>query len=142
MCLYRNSIVFDMLKHQEFQNVISTKGITWKFIAELALWWRGFYERLMKSVKDSLKKILGKALLTFEEFMTVLAEVENILNDRPLTYVYDDGSEPEPLTPTHFMLALHKVEYPFNFNKVFNTSITRISLIKRKECQAKLLSQI
>lgn len=67
--------------------------------------------------------------------------MENVLNHSPLN-VYDDASESEPLTPAHFLLAGHKVENPFNFNEVLNTSITKNSLIKRKAYPTKLLSQI
>lgn len=48
-----------------------------------------------------LRKFLEKALLMFEEFMTNLVEVENVLNHRPLTCVYDDASELERLAPAH-----------------------------------------
>ncbi|GFX66694.1 integrase catalytic domain-containing protein [Trichonephila clavipes] len=53
--------------------------------------------------KDPLRKILGRALLTFEELSTILSEVEVIFNHRPLTYVENDPGEPEPLTPAHFL---------------------------------------
>lgn len=57
----------------------------------------------MRSVKECLKRVLGKALLGFEELATMLTEVEAVLNSRPLSYVHDDASEPEPLTPSHFL---------------------------------------
>ncbi|GFW99904.1 integrase catalytic domain-containing protein [Trichonephila clavipes] len=64
----------NILKDGEFQNFVADKGIHWKFIVERAPWWGGFYERLVKTIKDPLRKILGRALLTFEE----LSEVEVI----------------------------------------------------------------
>ncbi|GFQ78102.1 putative pao retrotransposon peptidase superfamily [Trichonephila clavata] len=117
------------------------EGITWKFIVELAPWWGGFYERLMRSIKEPLRKIIGRANLTFEETMTILAEIENVLNRRPLTYVSDDVSGPEALTLANFLLVGHKNDYPFNFSELLNNSITRESLLKRKYYQTKLLSQ-
>ena len=48
------------------------------------------------------QKILGVAKLTYEELLTVLTEVQGVLNSRPQTYVYSDEVE-EPLTPSHFM---------------------------------------
>ena len=44
-----------------------------------APWWGGFYERLVRSIKLSLKKTIGKARLTFEELNTVLIEVLNVV---------------------------------------------------------------
>ncbi|GFR29766.1 DUF5641 domain-containing protein [Trichonephila clavata] len=73
--------------------------------------------------------------------MTILAEIENVLNHRPLTYVSDDVSDPAPLTPANFLLVGHKNDYPFNFSELLNNSITRESLLKRKYYETKLLSQ-
>ncbi|GFY43591.1 integrase catalytic domain-containing protein [Trichonephila inaurata madagascariensis] len=79
-----------LLKDSEFQNFVADKGIHWKFLVERAPWWGGFYERLVKTINDHLRKLLGRALLTFEELSTMLSEVEVIVNHRPLTYVEND----------------------------------------------------
>ena len=55
------------------------------------------FERMVGSVKSCLKKTLGNARITHEEFETALIEFEGILNSRPLTYLYEDLEE--PLTP-------------------------------------------
>ncbi len=76
------------------------------------------------------KKILGKSLLTFEELSTILSEVELVLNSRPLTYVYSDSNEPEPLSPAHF-LNFGKIDFkfPLYFAELFTESSMRSSLI-------------
>lgn len=51
-------------------------------------------------------------------------------------------SKSEPLTSTHFLLIVHKVEHSFNFNKMINISITRSRLLKRKTYQTKRMSKI
>ncbi|GFW76611.1 integrase catalytic domain-containing protein [Trichonephila clavipes] len=66
----------NILKDSEFQSFVADKGIHWKFIVERVPWWGGFYERLVKTIKNPLRKILGRALLTFEELSTILSEVE------------------------------------------------------------------
>ena len=66
----------------------------------LLRWWGGFYDSLARSVKMPLKKILGKAKLTYEEMETVLIEVEGVINCHPLTYIYDDDIL-EPLIPSY-----------------------------------------
>ncbi|GFR30510.1 DUF5641 domain-containing protein [Trichonephila clavata] len=73
--------------------------------------------------------------------MTILAEIENVLNHGPLTYVFDVISDPEPLTPTNFILVGHNNDYPFKFSELLNNSITRGSLLKRKYYQTKQLSK-
>ncbi|GBN40725.1 hypothetical protein AVEN_611-1 [Araneus ventricosus] len=57
-----------ILLHDNFHDFICNQKITWKFIVERGAWWGGFYERLVKSVKECLRKVLGRALLSFEEF--------------------------------------------------------------------------
>lgn len=135
----------DIMRKNELQNFLSSEGITWKFMVEMAPWWGGFYERLMRSIKEPLKKILGRAQLSFEEIMTVLAEIENVLNQRPLTYVCNELTEPESLSPAHFLFAGQKKEYPFNFAEILipdSTKVTKDLLLRRKRYQTRLLSQL
>ncbi|GFT40853.1 integrase catalytic domain-containing protein [Trichonephila clavipes] len=123
----------NILKDSEFQNFVADKGIHWKFIVERAPWWGRFYERLVKTIKDPLRKILGRALLTFEELSTILSEVEVIVNHRPLTYVENDPGEPEPLTPAHFLeLGYGDSKYPIHFIELIDATTAKESYKKKK----------
>ncbi|GFY52191.1 integrase catalytic domain-containing protein [Trichonephila inaurata madagascariensis] len=95
--------LFRILSQSMVQNFITKERIIWKNIIERSPWCGGFYERLERSVKESLHKILGKALLSFEEMTTILTEIEAVLNPRPLNYVHEENDEPRPLTPRHFL---------------------------------------
>ena len=68
----------------------------------LAPWYGGFFERLVKSVKDLLIKDLKGSRLSYEEMQTVLSECEAILNNRPLTYIYPTDLT-SCLTPNHLL---------------------------------------
>jgi hypothetical protein len=59
----------------------------WKFIAEHAPWWGGFYERMNRSIKYALKRVSGKAKLTEDEFVTLMYEIQSQINSRPLGHV-------------------------------------------------------
>ncbi|GFU29127.1 integrase catalytic domain-containing protein [Trichonephila clavipes] len=114
--------------------VTADKGIHWKFIVERVPWWGGFYERLVKTKKDPLRKILGRALLTFEELSVILSEVEVIVNHRPLTYVENDPGEPEPLTPAHFLeLGYGDSKYPIHFIELIDATTAKESYKKKKD---------
>ena len=90
-------------KSMDVDEYIRSIGVVWSYNIEGAPWWGGFFERTVKSVKRCLKKVIGLAKLTYEELLTILIEVECVLNSRPLTYVYDDATE--PLTPSHLVLG-------------------------------------
>lgn len=91
-------------KSRDVQQFVLQKGINWRFNMPRAPWWGGFFERMVRCTKSSLKKTLGGARLNYEELLTVLIDVEAVLNSRPLTYIYDDEIE-EVLTPSHLMIG-------------------------------------
>ena len=78
---------FKNFQSEDVKVFLRDNYIQWKFILERSPWWGGFYERLVGIMKSCLKKIMGKALLTFEELRTEVYEIECTLNSRPLTYV-------------------------------------------------------
>lgn len=84
---------------------LKARGIEWRFITERAPWHGGFYERLVKSVKIPLRKILGKAKLSLIELQTVLTEIEAMINSRPLTDISADKKDASPLTPAHLLVG-------------------------------------
>ncbi|CAB4040094.1 E3 ubiquitin- ligase DZIP3 [Paramuricea clavata] len=86
----------------EVKKYLSDQRIRWTFNLEKAAWWGGFFERLIKSVKRCLYKILKNASVTNEELYTVLTEIEATLNSRPLTYVSTEDLD-EPITPSHLI---------------------------------------
>ena len=77
--------------------------IKWKNIPVGSPWYERWWERLIRVVKDLLKRTLGTSLLKYEELNTVLCDFEAVVNSRPLTYISDEGDDLIPLTPAHFM---------------------------------------
>ena len=59
----------------------------------------GVWERLVRTVKRSLKAILGKEPMNEEVLSTVFTEAERIVNTKPLTPNSSCPGESEPLTP-------------------------------------------
>lgn len=85
--------------------------IKWKFNLERAPWWGGIFERMIKSAKRCIKKTVGKSSLTYDELLTVITEVEAVLNSRPISYVSMDDLE-EPLTPSHLLTGFRVLSLP------------------------------
>lgn len=105
--------------------------IQWKFIAEQAPWWGGFWERLILSIRTTLRKILGNNCLTYEELYTILTQVEAMLNSRPITYTYSEPSEPRPSTPGHFLIGQRLTMLPYG-SSVLNSTKQQSAEILRK----------
>lgn len=55
---------------------------------------------------------MGRASLSFEEMTSLLAEVEATINSQPLTFVYNEPDEPQPLTPAHFLIGSRLCSLP------------------------------
>ena len=92
-----------LMKSEEIATVLGQEGTVWKFIPKRAPWFGGYWERLIGLTKMAVKKTLGRAHVNLVTLQTIIAEVEATLNDRPLTYISDDISDPEPLTPAHLL---------------------------------------
>lgn len=75
---------------EDVNTLLSNIGIQWSFTTAHSPWKGGIYERLVKILKDSLARSIGRRKLSIEEFTTVTCEVESLLNSRPLTYVSSD----------------------------------------------------
>ena len=85
------------------QDYAADKNMNWPFNLEAAPWTGGFFERLIQSVKRCLRKLLLKSRLSYDQMLTLLIKIENIINNRPLTYMYDDVSQ--SLTPNHLIFG-------------------------------------
>ena len=96
-----------MLRHSMVKKFLSDLNIKWQFNVERAPWWGGLFERLIRSMKQCLRRVIGRARLSLDELSTAVVEVEGILNSRPLTYVSTEELE-EPLTPSHLLVG-HRI---------------------------------
>ena len=85
--------------------------IKWQFSVPEAPFWGGFWERLVKSVKEPLKKILKNTLLSQEQLETVLCQIERQINSRPLTAVVDESGI-VAIAPSDILIGRKMEAYP------------------------------
>ena len=70
----------------------------------------GAWERMVRSVKEALKVFDDGRKLTDEIFSTTLAEAEDMINSRPLTYIPQESAEIEAISPNHFLRGTVRAE--------------------------------
>ena len=91
------------LNHDLFSRKLADEGVEWKFSPPAAPHMGGVWERLVKSCKIAIEIEIGAKTVPDEVFRTVMADVEALLNARPLTHVSVDPCDLEPITPNHLV---------------------------------------
>ena len=81
-------------KSERLHDYLASQDIKWTFNLAKSPWWGGLYERLIKEIKTTLYKTLGKTHLLYGQLETVILDIDRHLNNHPLTYV-ESGQEEE-----------------------------------------------
>jgi len=116
-----------VFKDGSVQEHLTGLGVTWQFNVERAPWWGGAFERMVRSTKRCLKKLIGRAHFSLDELTTALAEIEAVLNSRPLSYVSGDDME-EPITPSHLIIGRRILDLPDNLDYVCDLNDNEFTL--------------
>ncbi|UYV63397.1 hypothetical protein LAZ67_2003955 [Cordylochernes scorpioides] len=75
--------IFKRLDWTRIERETSIKRIQWIFIPPSAPWWGGFWERMVRTIKEMLIKMLGHRKLKYVQLQTALCEIESNINNRP-----------------------------------------------------------
>ncbi|XP_060802442.1 uncharacterized protein LOC132902227 [Amyelois transitella] len=100
--------LYNFLLSSDYNDLLSSelvnRRIEWHMSPPRAPHFGGIWESNIKSLKTHLYRIIGNQLLTYEELLTVLTQIETIMNSRPLC-VLQEEPHLESLTPAHFIMA-------------------------------------
>jgi hypothetical protein len=88
------------------------QGINFHFIPPCSPHMGGIWEVGVKSTKFNLRWVVGNAKLTFEEFYTLLCQVEGVLNSRPVCPLSNNADNLQVLTPGHFLIGTSFLALP------------------------------
>ncbi|UYV69490.1 hypothetical protein LAZ67_6003777 [Cordylochernes scorpioides] len=85
-------IGFYMARDQmsEIAEILANDGAEWKFNPPGAPHFGGLWEAGIKCFKYHFRRIIGETLLTYEEFLTLIVQIEACLNSRPLGPISGD----------------------------------------------------
>ena len=104
--------LWNNLKTERVQNFFGLRQIEWVFNVPRAAWWGGQFERLIRVVKDCLRKTSKMRVLRLFDFMTLIKEIEAIVNARPLTASPPGPDDSVALTPGHFIASRFPTSLP------------------------------
>ncbi|GFV97774.1 integrase catalytic domain-containing protein [Trichonephila clavipes] len=90
-------------KSNRIQLFSAEEGIEWNFIPPASPHFGGLWEANIKSMKRILLKVAKSTIMNFEELTTLMAQIEAVLNSRPLSPLSSDPNDLNPLTPGHFL---------------------------------------
>ncbi|UYV62862.1 hypothetical protein LAZ67_2002175 [Cordylochernes scorpioides] len=99
----RTNRLFTNLNWDKIAKYLCDKQIRWIFIPPSAPWWGGWWERLVRLVKDLLRRTLGTNRVNYVQLETLICHVEAIINIRPLTYISETEDDLMPITPQMFI---------------------------------------
>ena len=109
--------------------VISTeleqRSIIWKMNPPHASHFAGAWERKIGSVRrvfEGSLALMEKRYLSYDEFITLLAEASQIVNNSPLWSVPSSPNDPMPLSPA-MLLTLHNEPNPASRESYSNKDI-------------------
>ena len=94
----------DEWNHGKIHDFLLAKDIKWIFNPPAGSHHGGVWERCIRTTRKVMKALLKEQPLDDEGLLTLMAEVEAIINGRPITKVSDDPRDPEALTPNHLLL--------------------------------------
>lgn len=100
------------INEEDVQEFCGEKGMQWKFITPGAPHQNGCAEALVKSCKRALKKAVGSQTLKPFELYTVLLEVANLVNQRPIGRIPNDPDDGSYICPNDILLGRASSEVP------------------------------
>ena len=106
------------------EDKLADQGVKWLFITERASHRGGQWERVCRQLKEPLRKVFGRAFLTYTEMMTVLTDIEAMINSRPLTYIGDDIRDGGIITPALLAIGRDLERLPDNPPKKADASLS------------------
>lgn len=99
------NLLFDSETDISIKKFLEENNIVWHKIPAKSPSFGGLWEAGVKSAKFHMKRIIGNKVLNYEELLTVVSQIEAVMNSRPITPLSNDPNDFLALTPSHFLIG-------------------------------------
>ena len=97
---------------KQIHEFLLQRNIKWLFNPPSGSHFGGVWERCIRTVRKVLVALMKEQTLDDKGLITLMCEVEAIVNGRPITKSSDDPSDAEALTPNHLLLLRSGPNFP------------------------------
>lgn len=120
------------LQGTPWKNYCLENGITFHFIPARSPHFGGLWEAGIKSFKYHFRRVMGNRAFTMDQLLTVVSQIESVLNSRPLAPLSDSPDDLSALTPGHFLIGEPPFSIPEPCLSDLNPNrLTRLQEMKR-----------
>lgn len=102
------------------------RNIEWFFSTEKAPHQNGLCERMVRTVKNPLRIVIGAARLTKNQLRLILQEVEAVVNNRPLGTTSNNPEDLTPITPMELINGRRLEQLPDPNKQINQTSFAHL----------------
>ena len=95
------NILSSSIIDDDFKAYLAKNNIKHIKIPLYSAWVGSAWERMIRTIKQCLAKITGRKHFDYFEYFTILKDIENCINSRPLTYLNEDSLD--AITPNSFL---------------------------------------
>ena len=98
-------------QHQIHESLLQN-DIKWIFNPPAGSHHGGVWERCIRTVRKIMMALMKEQITDDEGLLTLMCEIESIVNGRPITTVSSDPRDAEALTPNHLLLLRSNNNFP------------------------------
>lgn len=89
--------------NDDFESYLLKNNIRHVRIPLYSAWVGAHYERMIKTIKSCLYKVIGRQHMDYFQAITLFSDIQQSINSRPLTYRNNDDHSYRILTPNSFL---------------------------------------
>ena len=93
-------IIANSYSNNEFDDYLIKNNVKHIKIPLYSAWVGAHWERMIRTIKGCIHKVIGRKQLEYFELLTLISDVQNAINSRPLTYLSDNFAA---ITPNSFL---------------------------------------